>query len=904
MSVWRLNVCVLVALLGSASWVPAQGLESSQIIGTILDPSGAVLAGATVTLSGPTVLGEARSQSTDERGRYRFPSLLPGTFSVRAESAGFVPTTRQGVVLALSTSATIDMTLTIASVTDAVRVSSTGQVVDVNSSSIVTTLDEHLLQALPTLRNLSQILALAPGVFNPTSVPGLVVAFGGTVGANGLYVDGVDVTEPRTQSALLAVSQNWLDQVQITALGADARYGDFAGAISNAVLRSGAGRPHALLEYWTTHWKWIDRNGSSLAGREILAFWDASAQAGGPLRANRLWYFTGIEYFRREDRPLNFDGDSRAQHAPRGVVKLTGAFAGDGRLEGHLQGNSSETRAANAGPFTATDALNHVSERDTSWNVRVSKPLGPKTLFEARYGGYVSTRAEDPLAPRTRDNPSPIVDGRILRGNSNVYQDNNPLQFDIDGTLARDVDGARTGPHEVRLGLDLDWNRSVVTQGFPGGQRSFVQSGRLTDLAQWSGDRTEGHGFRTAMYAQDRWRPKDWLTLNLGLRLDLNRGSVPSVGTVLSTNVLSPRMGAAWSIDRSRSTVLKAHGGRYYDALLTNRVAFMDVDGIGQTIGFQPSPSGELVEVFRSAPPGARAIDPNIKHPYVDQYVLGIERRIRTHGLLQVHGIRRDFEQIMAMTDTGSRWTPVQLRDPGVDGALGTGDDGQLFEAFRQVNPGEQYLFYTNPPGAFRRYTALQAVYARRWTGTWQLQASYTLSRTAATIGNGDFTNAGLNDTGEQTGTRTPSVYMNPNGGINAEGRAVFDKNEFKVLGSYRLPVFSGVNIGGVLWRQDGNRWERTITYFGTLIPGAFQTIKLEPRGSRVTDAVWNLDVRIEPTVRIPFGGGSLGLAFDVLNATNQGTPLSLDGSVGRGFGTPITRSDPRTLRVLARWRR
>jgi hypothetical protein len=109
--------------------------------------------------------------------------------------------------------------------------------------------------------------------------------------------------------------------------------------------------------------------------------------------------------------------------------------------------------------------------------------------------------------------------------------------------------------------------------------------------------------------------------------------------------------------------------------------------------------------------------------------------------------------------------------------------------------------------------------------------------------------------------------------------------------------------VSGVLWRQGGNRWQRSIAYFNTLIPANFQTILLEPRGSRVTDPVWNLDVRLEPTVRAPIGPGRLGIAFDVFNVTNQGTPLSVNGSGGSNFGAPVTRSNPRSLRVLTRWK-
>ena len=353
----------------------------------------------------------------------------------------------------------------------------------------------------------------------------------------------------------------------------------------------------------------------------------------------------------------------------------------------------------------------------------------------------------------------------------------------------------------------------------------------------------------------------------------------------------------------SQSAALKVHYGRYYDALLTERVAFMDVPGIGTRVGYQIAPSGEPLEVSRSAPPTARAIDPDIRQSHVDQYFIAIERRVLKQALFQAQFVRRDYADSMAMTDTGSRWTPVELRDPGPDGRAGTSDDGAVFTAFRQVNPGEQFLFYTNPPDAFRRYHALQFVMSKRWADNWQLQASFTFSGTSATVGNSDFTNAGLNDTGDQTGTRLPGVFMSPNGGINAEGRAIYDKNEFKVLGVYRVPLFAGVNAGGVLWRQSGNRWERSITYFNTLVPFNFQTIRLEPRGSRVTDPVWNLDLRIEPTVSAPNGMGHVGVVFDVFNVVNQGTVLTVDPSSGSGFGTPVTRSNPRTLRLAVRWR-
>ena len=287
----------------------------------------------------------------------------------------------------------------------------------------------------------------------------------------------------------------------------------------------------------------------------------------------------------------------------------------------------------------------------------------------------------------------------------------------------------------------------------------------------------------------------------------------------------------------------------------------------------------------------------------MDQLVAGFEHRLFSQFVLQAHYLRRNYDDFMAMTDTGSEWAPVELQDPGVDGRLGTVDDGSMFTAFRQLNPGQQFLFYTNPGNAFRRYDAAQVTVTRRWSGIWQLQALYTHGKTNATVGNGDFANAGLNDTGEQSGSRTPGAFLNPNSAINAEGRAVFDKNELKLIGTYRVPIIGGVEVSGIFSRLSGSRWERVVIYQNTLVPGNFQTIRLEPRGARETDPVSNLDIRIEPSLRMPFGPGRLGIAVDIFNVTNQGTPLSVDGASGASFGRAFTRSDPRTLRIVARYR-
>ncbi len=813
----RLTAVSLVVVFAGVTvrTASAQGLEQSRIEGVVRDQSGAVLPDVSLVLQGTGLIGGARATKTDERGAYRFMLLLPGEYVLRAQAAGFVPTERAGLVLPLATTLTVDLALTVAGVAESVRVDARGPVVDVRSPAIVTNIDHHTLQLLPIRRVLSEVLTLAPGISNPTVVAGLAIAYGGTLGSNGLYIDGVDATEPRRQGSQLAINYNWLEQVQIVALGAGAHYGEFTGATALGVLRAGGNRFSGLGEYWTSRFSWIDRNGSSLAGRETLSLWDSTAQLGGPIVQDRLWFFTGLEFYRFAYRPLGYTGDQKgSEYTPRVLAKLTAAPGPDSRLEGHVQWNRTRTSAVDAGPLRMADALNERRQNDASWNLRFTKPFGQRLLLEARTGGYTSDSWEGPMAPRSIEGPGAFIESRtnIASRNSPSYRRIEPIQVNSIVSATRTFDGP-SGGHELRFGLEYKWNKSVDASGFPGGERIITTNGQPTSAQLWAGNRTTAIGRRTAVYAQDRWSVHDRVTIDAGLRLDLNRGSTPQGGVVFSSNPASPRLGIAWAVDRQNKAAIKASAGRYHDTLFTERVGFMDIPGLNPTRFFTIDATGARTQLVSPPALSARAIDPHIRQSHTDQYVVGYERELFVDALFQAQYIRRNFNDFMAMTETRLEWAPVTLPDPGEDGRVDTPDDGPSFTAYRQTNPSDKFLLLTNPPDAYRRYDGLQTVFRKRWSERWQLQASYTWSRTVGTASNGDFFNAGLNEAGDLTGTPFAGKFLNPNGRINAEGRPTYDIREFKVLGGYEVPVLDGFVVSGILQRRSGNRWERKISY-------------------------------------------------------------------------------------------
>lgn len=310
----------------------------------------------------------------------------------------------------------------------------------------------------------------------------------------------------------------------------------------------------------------------------------------------------------------------------------------------------------------------------------------------------------------------------------------------------------------------------------------------------------------------------------------------------------------------------------------------------------------------RRIAPGSRGVDGTnvVSLSTACQFVAGVERDLGTDLVVEARYIRRAFADFMVMADTGSVWQPIEIPDWGPDGRFGTDDDGPWFTAYQRVNPGSEFFLLTNDDEAYRRYDGFQVVGSKRWAQGWQVQASYTWSRTVGTVGNDSFSNAGFGDARPETRVG-PGVFVNPNGRIDAEGRATYDVSEIKVLGVYEVDVLGGFLVSGILTRHTGNRWERKALYAGVLTgtPARLsedrQLIRVEPRGARVLPPVWNADLRVEKTFGVR-PRGTIRLALDVLNLTNQGIPLAVEPVSGPSFGVTRAIADPRLARVVVRY--
>ena len=882
---WKAAVSIMTfacAVAGSARPVFAQAVQTSALTGTVKDSSGAVLPGVTVNVSSPGQVGGVQTSLTDSQGTYRFPALHPGTYVMVTTLSGFKTVQQANITLALGTTTTIDVTLSIAAVAETVQVTGESPVVDVKSSSSNTQLTTQMLDNLPTGRFQPDIINLTPGVNNN-------VAFGGAQSSNALLMDGVDVSDPEGGTPWSFFNYNWVQEVQIVSLGANAEYGEFTGIAANSIVRSGSNKFSGLGEYLMERKNWVADNTGSLAAslratftpREIKSYWDTSGQIGGPIIKDKLFFFSGVQYFNRADRPAGFSGDFTTEKDPRTMNKLTWAATPNVRVEGFIEWDKYNVAGRGASakrPTTNVTALEPSPE--TNWNGQVTWTINSKTMLNVRNGGYSGYFPIDPTPPQTTAGPYPHFDGI-----SQIYTQNVPYYGRFDrtrnvtaATLTRYADHFAGKSHEFKFGAEFERSKIRNESGYPGG-RYYYDYGGPYEVYLWNGYVTNAVGKRTSLYAQDTWTVSDGLTINAGLRLDVNRGSVPT------------------------GTVLKAHYGRYYDALFGGQFEFMDLTDQNPHITAQVNGPNNFTELSRRSPATNLGIDPNIRQSYIDQFLVGAERQLMPNFSVTVQYIKRNFRDFMGFVDTGSVYTPVQKQDPGPDGKSGTADDGALMTVYNLTNPGHEFKLFTNPDNAYRNYNGFQIIGAKRFSRNWQANLSYTWSHTSGTVDNRGGTNAGG---GSTFGLGQTGAFADPNHAINLTGDNRFDPtNAVKLEGTYRVPLLGGFNISTVYRYATGLAWGRTAVIRG-LAQGT-ETVRIEPLGTRRTDAINNLDFRVEKTFPVGGGGRQAGVYLDIFNLNNQGVIDSgqatgvIDGS-GTSFGNPNFWISPRLARLGFRY--
>src|ERR1700724_719864 len=296
----------------------SQGETTSAIVGQVRDASGAAVPSATVMVTNKET-GLRRSASTDDSGRFNFPQLKPGAYSVKVEAEGFEPQQNDAVSAALGQKQTVDFRLKIAQSNQTVEISSEAPILNPENANTSTTLNAHALEDLPNPGgDLTYPLQFAAGALVNTAGSGNDFV-GGTNGygnvefnglpalSNGYIVDGLETNDPLTNlnsglSTNLVLGLNSISEVTVNTLSYSVDQGRYGASQINYVTKSGANQFHGnLYELWNgallnaADYFTNATPGNHKPGSTVNHF---GGSLGGPIVHNKVFFFFDSEWVR------------------------------------------------------------------------------------------------------------------------------------------------------------------------------------------------------------------------------------------------------------------------------------------------------------------------------------------------------------------------------------------------------------------------------------------------------------------------------------------------------------------------------------------------------------------------------------------------------------------------------
>jgi hypothetical protein len=311
--------------------------QSSSLSGTVLDPQGNAVAGATITATNGAT-GAARAATSSKEGAYQIPQLAPGTYRVRAEGNGFASVLLEDVQILVSTPITLNITFKqLGAVSETVTVQGGETVINTTDATIGNTFDNTKVLSLPLLsRNVVGLLSLQPGVTAPINDTDNPRRGGYVNGArsdqSNVTLDGIDVNEQQGGMAFFSVLRSTPDSLQefrVTTTNPNADQGRSSGAQVSLVTKSGSNSFHGSL--YETHRNdltaandWF--NNKAGVERPKLLRNNFGGAIGGPIKKDKAFFFFNYEGFREAK------GDSAVREVPlpslgQGIVRY---FTDDG----------------------------------------------------------------------------------------------------------------------------------------------------------------------------------------------------------------------------------------------------------------------------------------------------------------------------------------------------------------------------------------------------------------------------------------------------------------------------------------------------------------------------------------------------------------------------------------------
>ncbi len=572
------GVMVSVAMMLGAGWASAQ-VQTGSIAGSVSDPSGALLPGVSVTLTGERLIGGPQVQVTDATGSYRFDRLSPGSYAMRFELQGFRTLDRTEIIVNATFVATVPVKLEVGALSESITVTGESPTVDVKSNVQQTVMSQEILEGVPTGRDPWSLAKLIPGVQVATYDVGgtqsmqqsSMSAHGSNTNDVSYNIDGATVNWPGGGggATMIYYDQGMFEEVNYITSAAPAEM--LAGGVNiNMVTKDGGNVWRGTARYNFANdslqaENWADAQAivPTFRGNPTKKTYDFNLNGGGAIIQNRMWVSGTIRKWvvnklvnatnpdgsqALDDNDLkNYSGKLITQVTPNQKVSV-GYFWND-KIRGHRR--DSNDKIPDIASVVQTNPVQTTQVKYTGIRNRL--------VFESNFSvmdgqtNYTYQPDSDPTLPRIIDTVTTEVFNNSTR---EEHQPNSRHQFDNIFSFGKSGLG---GEHLFKAGVQ--WGRlyyasdySVRLDHWLVYNNNVPTAVRIYNSPAFSKNVATVTGF----FFQDAWS-MNRLTLNLGARWDKYVGTLPdqsspggtfAAGRTVAENEAINQSIAVWRLGR------------------------------------------------------------------------------------------------------------------------------------------------------------------------------------------------------------------------------------------------------------------------------------------------------------------------------------------------------------------
>jgi hypothetical protein len=957
----RLIIGLVLALAPATAWAQLAG--SSGIAGVARDSSGAVLPGVTVEAASPALIEQSRTVVTDGQGRYNIVELRPGVYTVSFSLQGFSTIRREGIDLGPNFTATVNADMRVGALEETITVRSESPVVDVLRVESRNVISQDALETLPTNKTLPAFVALTPGLIAAAGSQDVggskgevfiqPAIHGGRSTEARTVLDGFETNSPDVSgSGRVFVPNPASTQAISVELGDGPGDSPSSGVMINFVPRDGGNTfagtfignySHDKLQGTNVSDELEARgmNAGSIGGLERI--WDASMGVGGPIRRDRIWFFTshrhwgsanrvpnqffsatpaGLFYTKDPSRPALDDFTNRHhnlritwQASERNKFNIS--WDNQYRCDCHRSVSQTLAPEATAARIYRPDIIT------ATW----SFPVTSRVLLEA---GSATSRLD--YSPTPQDFAAPDGISITEQSNSLTYRAVPSSTGESTGlgqkySLTQNSRFSATyvtGSHAFKAGMTLrNMTRSYHNEGAGVNYRFNNQRPNQITLYAYPLVFHEVMKADLGLFAQDQWTI-DRLTLNMAIRYDYLNAYVPAqthpagpfigernfgqVDCVPCWNDFSPRLSAAYNLFGNGKTALKVSVGKYMaQELLTLATANNPIsasnpsanraweDRNNDFIPQEEELSGLSNTRFGTVVITTRYHDEVLRdnRPFNWKYSAGVQHEVLPRTAVGVSYFRttwHNFRATQNLANTPADYDPYSFPAPFSPDLPDGG--GYLVDGLYNIRQ-DKFGVQDNLVRLASHFGNQSEVYD-----------GVDLSINSRLPG-GTFVGGGLN-TGR---TRTSECFV-----VNSPQALRFCENnppfrtQIKLNGAYSLPwqlkasaVFQ--SLPGIAYNANytaSNALVRQTLGRGLSGNAANVTVNLIETSTQFEDRLYQLDLRFSRAFTI--AGGRLQAMFDIYNAMNGAAILAVNNTFGNSWRSPSAILDARLIKFGAQF--